>query len=246
MHVSRDIPVPYRIIALMHERERLLAYPVDELAGIIRTTGFRCTCCGSCCTRSRNNHVFLLDRDVTEIMRIDPKALEPAPGPEFCDGEGTLYVSGYAVRTNNDRNGSCWFLEDRRCSIYGRRFSVCRTYPHTLRWAPDESGNLSWALFSSPEPHGCLHQDLIDKECIDLAREVKEYENALITHQIEFLEMIQDYFSVHHLMHDSTRYHHETQRYQEGEEVMIRVFSFGDFDLYRIRKGEYIPVKACS
>ncbi len=246
MDVSRDIPVPYRIIALMHERERLLAYPVDGLARKIRTTGFRCNRCGVCCSRSRNGHVFLLDRDVSEILQIDPTALEPAPGPEFCDGEGTLYVSGYAVRTKDDRDGSCWFLKDRRCSIYDRRFSVCRTYPHTLRWAPDASGNLSWALFSSPEPHGFLHQDLTDKECIDLAREVKEYENALITRQIEFLEMIHDYFSVHDLMHDSARHHHEIQRYQGGEEVMIRVFSFGDFDLFRIRKGEHSPVKACS
>lgn len=245
MPASGKIPVPYRILALMHERERLFAYPTGELAKKIMMTGFRCARCGVCCTRKRNDHVFLLDRDVRDVMKIDPAALEPAPGPEFCDGEGTLYVSGYAVRVKEDREGSCWFLKDRQCSIYARRFSVCRTYPHTLRWARDASGNPSWALFSRPGLHGFLHQDLADEECIELARGVKEYENALITHQIEFLESVHDYFSEHHLMHDGTRLRNETRRYLQGEEVMIRVFSFGDWAHYRIRKGSPSSGMAC-
>jgi hypothetical protein len=35
------IPLLYRIIALMQERNRLFAYPLEQLAGAIKTAGFR-------------------------------------------------------------------------------------------------------------------------------------------------------------------------------------------------------------
>ena len=132
MVAASDIQIPYRIIALIHERNRLFAYPLEQMASDIWSARFRCTCCGECCTRAINNHIFLLDHDVTEVRKIDPDAYEPAPDPEFCDQNGMLYVSGYALRMKDDTNGSCWFLEDGKCRIYDQRFSGCRIYPHML------------------------------------------------------------------------------------------------------------------
>ena len=62
----QDIPIPYRIVALMQERNRLFAFPLERLAEEVRAAGFRCNGCGTCCTRSVNNHIFLLDHDVTD------------------------------------------------------------------------------------------------------------------------------------------------------------------------------------
>ena len=101
MVVVSTVPIPYRFIAMMQERNRLFAYPLERLADEIRATGFQCSCCGTCCTRSVNGHIFLLDRDVTDVKKIDPNAFEPAPDPEFCDQNGMLYVSGYAIRMKN-------------------------------------------------------------------------------------------------------------------------------------------------
>jgi len=61
----------------MQERNHLFAYPLERLAGEIRATGFRCTRGGTCCARSVNVHIFLLDRDVAEAKKIDPAAFKP-------------------------------------------------------------------------------------------------------------------------------------------------------------------------
>jgi len=47
--------------------------------------------------------------------------------------------------------------------------------------------------------HGRYDTDISDEECLALAREIKEYENAFLTHQISFLETIQEYFTLHQL-----------------------------------------------
>ena len=41
---SKDIPIPYRIVALIQERNRLFAYPLEQMAGDIWSARFRCTC----------------------------------------------------------------------------------------------------------------------------------------------------------------------------------------------------------
>jgi hypothetical protein len=72
---ASGIPIPYRIIALMHERNCIFEFPVEHLAAEIKATGVRCTRCGTCCTRAVNNHIFLLDRDVVELQKIDPRCI---------------------------------------------------------------------------------------------------------------------------------------------------------------------------
>ena len=230
------MPIPYRIIALMQERNRLFAYPVERLAGEILAAGFQCDRCGTCCTRSVNGHIFLLDHDVTEVKKIDPTAFEPAPDPEFCDQNGILYVSGYALRMKNDVSGSCWFLENQRCRIYEQRFSGCRIYPHMLRRNADMTGRVTWRHIAKVNEHGRYHQVVPENECLALAREIKEYENAFLTHQISFLETLHEYFSVYDLRHVQETYDHQLQGFLQGDPVNIRVYHAGELEEHRIKK----------
>ena len=60
MDPSPEVPLPYRIVALMQEWNHLFAFPLEDLAEEIRTTGFRCNSCGTCCTRAVNSHITTL------------------------------------------------------------------------------------------------------------------------------------------------------------------------------------------
>jgi Fe-S-cluster containining protein len=230
------IPIPLRIAALIQERNSLFDYPVERLAGVIREVGFRCTECSKCCTRAFNGHVFLLDRDVTVIKSIDPAALEPAPAPEFCDQNGIFYVSGYAVRTQDDDTGSCWFLKNGRCRIYDRRFTICRIYPYMLHREPDESGKIDWRQFSGLDQHGEYGAVISDDESLDLTRETKEYENAFLTQEIQFLEFMQEYFSRHRLRHVQKVYDDRLRRFNKGDEITVMVYYDGRLRKHRLRK----------
>jgi len=226
-NASRDVPIACRILALMGERERLFACHPERLAGVIRATGFRCARCGTCCTRGVNGHVFLLDRDVAAVRAIDAGACEPAPGPEFCDQNGTLYVSGYALRARDDRPNSCWFLEGNRCRIYPRRPSVCRIYPFMLRRSMEGPGPSGWQTFARRGQHGSAGHDLPWDECLTFTREVLEYENGFLTRQIAFLETIRDHFAGNGLVQDPALLAKRTRLLLSGRRVHIKVFHEG-------------------
>lgn len=227
-----EVPLSYRIVALMQERNRLFAYPIERLAIEIWSTRFRCESCGACCTRAVNPHIFLLDQDVEQVRAIDPAAYVPAPDPEFCDQYGTLYVSGYAIRMRDDPAGSCWFLENNRCRIYDSRFAGCRIYPHMLRRNITQSGTVSWNHFSHKGEQGQMDPTLSLEECLTRAREILEYENAYLGQQIAFLEAVHEYFTVHALRHDPVLLQPETERFRSGKPVTIRVFHAGELERY--------------
>jgi len=229
-------PIPLRIAALVRERNSLLEYPVERLAGVIQEIGFRCTSCAECCTRAFNGHVFLLDRDVTSVRAFDPAALEPAPAPEFCDQNGIFYVSGYAVRTRDTASGCCWFLEKGKCRIYDRRFTICRIYPYMLHREPDDHGVVDWRQFSGLDRHGEYDAHIPRDQSLDLARETKEYENAFLTQEIQFLEFMQDYFSRHRLRHVQKVYDDRLRGFNRGDEITVMVYYDGDLEQHRIRK----------
>lgn len=236
MHPSAEVPLPYRIVALMQERNRLFAYPLERLAIEIWSAKFRCNRCGACCTRAVNRHIFLLDHDVAAVNKIDPAAYEPAPDPEFCDQNGMLYVSGYALRMREDDKGSCWFLENDKCRIYDQRFSGCRIYPHMIRRSVDREGAVTWQQFARKNEHGLCDPTVSLEECLALAREIKEYETAFLNQQISFLETIHEYFSVHYLRHDPKILKERLQRYQQGVPVDIKVFHAGELEKCQIEK----------
>jgi Fe-S-cluster containining protein len=232
-----EIPICYKIAALVREQNLLFAYPVERLASVIRDVGFKCTCCARCCTRSFNGHVFLLDHDVLEVRSIEPEALEPAPDPEFCDHNGTFYVSGYALRTKNDPAGSCWFLEGGRCRIYDRRFSICRVYPYMLHREPGADGRIDYRQISGLDEHGEYHHFIPDDECLALARETKEYENAFLAHEISFLEYMQEYFSRHGLRHSRVMYRRQMQRFSKGHPVTVMVYHDGTLEPHQVSQS---------
>ena len=230
------IPIPLRIAALTRERNSLFDYPVERLAGVIKDVGFRCISCAKCCTRAFNGHVFLLDCDVTAVQALDPAALEPAPAPEFCDQNGIFYVSGYALRTQDDDAGSCWFLKNGRCRIYDRRFTICRIYPYMLHREPDEYGKIDWRQFSGLDRHGEYDAVISDDESLDLARETKEYENAFLTQEIQFLELMQEYFRRHRLRHVQKVYDDRLRWFNQGDEITVMVYYQGLLKKHHIRK----------
>jgi len=224
------IPIPYRIAALTQEEHALFEYPITRLSGVIREIGFRCTACAKCCTRAFNGHVFLLDRDVAAVRVIDPAALEPAPAPEFCDQNGTFYVSGYALRVHDDSEGSCWFLENGRCRIYDRRFAICRIYPYMLHREPDERGKVDWRQISGPDQHGKYDAEISEEESLAIARETMEYEHAFLAHQIAFLECMHDWFTQHQLRHVQKIYDNRMRQYQKGAPITVMVYTDGQLE----------------
>lgn len=230
------IKIPHRIIALMQERNRLFEYPSEDLEAVIRECGFRCTQCGRCCTRRINGHIFLLDHDTAAVRAMDADALVPAPDPEFCDQNGTFYVSGYAVRMKDDKDGSCWFLQDNRCRIYDKRFSVCRIYPHMLRRIAGEGGQAAWHTFSRPDGHGRHKEPLSDQECSALARAIREYENAVLSHQISFLETVHEYFTINNLWHDGGMYVRQVEALLSGKPVAVMVYHAGELEERIVRE----------
>jgi uncharacterized protein len=229
------VPIPFRIAALVQEQKSLLEYPSEKLADIIRDIRFRCTLCAKCCTRTFNGHVFLLDKDVAAVRKIDPDAIEPAPDPEFCDQNGTFYVSGYALRAKDDEAGSCWFLENGRCRIYNNRFSICRIYPYMLHREPDDTGNVDWRQISGLDMHGEYDQEIPETEALEIARETKEFENAFLAQEIAFLEFIGDYFSKNHLRHVQKIYDDRMRAFAKGYPIRIMVFCDGGLEEHIIR-----------
>jgi hypothetical protein len=68
------------------------------------------------------------------------------------------------------------------------------------------------------------------EECLTLAREIKEYENAILTQEISFLEFIQDYFAKHNLRHVQKVYDDRMRRFSRGEPVTVMVYSAGELE----------------
>lgn len=229
------IPIPARITAAEQELADLLAYPQERLEGIIRDVGFRCDCCSRCCTRAFNGHVFLLDRDTIRAREIDPQSVEPAPYPEFCDQNGTFYVSGYALRAKDDDSGSCYFLENNRCRIYDKRFSICRVYPYMLHREPDENGRIDWRQIAGLGEHGEYHTEIPDSLCCETAVETLGYETAVIRQEIAFLTYIRDYFSQNRLRHVQKIHDDRMREYEKGGEIRVMVFFNGHLEEHRIR-----------
>jgi Fe-S-cluster containining protein len=235
-----SVAVPFitsGIAALRRELEALSAYPLEELAAIIAEVGFSCTCCGLCCTRQFNGHVFLLGDEAERIRRARPDALLPAPFFELCDQHGRFYVSGHALRTQDD--GSCIFLEHGRCTIYAERPSICRVYPYMLHREPDENGAIDWRQISGLNLHGTYHAGIGPEEAMRIAAETKSYESAFLEHEIAFFECADRYFAGHGLRHVKRTYDMEMRRFRNGEEIEVRVFTGTGFEPVRVSIRDY-------
>jgi hypothetical protein len=104
-----------------------------------------------------------------------------------------------------------------------------------LHREPDEHGNIDWRQFSGLDQHGEYDAVISDEESLHFARETKEYENAFLTHEIQFLEFMQDYFSRHHLRHVQKVYDDRLRRFKRGEEITVMVYYEGQLEKHRIQ-----------
>ena len=230
------IPIRSQIAAKEQELSDLLVYPADRLASIIGKVGFRCDRCSRCCTRAFNGHVFLLDCDAVRAKKIDPASVEPAPLPEFCDQNGTFYVSGYALRARNDGSGSCWFLEEGRCRIYDRRFSICRVYPYMLHREPDARGRVDWRQIAGLDEHGEYHIGIPAEECRRIAELTVDFETACLRQDIAFLRFIEGYFARNRLRHVRKVYDDGMRLLARGREIRIMVYCYEGLHEHWIRR----------
>ena len=105
-----------------------------------------------------------------------------------------------------------------------------------LRRNTDKAGLVKWQLFAKMNEHGRYDQDLSEEECLGLAREIKEYENAFLTHQISFLEIIYEYFIEQGLWHDQELYNNQMRKFLEGEPVRVKVYHDGELEEHQIIK----------
>lgn len=186
--------------------------------------------CAKCCKRVFNGHVLLLDSEVAWFAAENPAALEPVPSFDFCDQEGTFYVSGYTLRTVQDMDGSCWFLDRGRCRIYAFRPRVCRIYPYMLHLEPDESGRVDWRQISGLDEHGQYHSEISREQATMIARDVIAFEKAALEHEIAFLECTRAFFTRKGLRHVRKMYDIQVRRLEQGISVPVMVYSHGSFD----------------
>jgi Fe-S-cluster containining protein len=243
--MTSRLPAPFlsRIRKLQEERAALGAFPIDELVTIIREVGFSCDLCGRCCTREFNGHVHLFPEEAERIRTIDPEALEPLPVFDFCDQNGVLYVQGYTIRSHQDLKGSCRFLEDGRCRIYGERPEICRIYPHMLHRETDRNGFLDWRQISGLDQHGIYHSEISVKEAEGIALTTKRFEDRVLSQEIIFLEHIGRYFPEQKLRHVRKRYDDQLRRLRMGGTVTVMVFHSGAFEGWNVRGTSSKPLR---
>ncbi|MDU9375522.1 hypothetical protein McpSp1_00960 [Methanocorpusculaceae archaeon Sp1] len=227
------------LAALQSELSLLNAYPKEKLAEIIRDIGFSCTCCGKCCTRDFNGHVFLLSSDARNAAAFAPEALMPAPDFSYSDNEGNFYVSGYALRTKPD--GSCVFLsEEKRCTIYDRRFSICRIYPYMLHREPDARGRVDWRQISGLDEHGEYDVEISATAADTAAAEVIAYETAYLLQEIEFHEAVLAKFSEKGIRFVRRDHDLRMREFLRGEEAAsVYVWNGEELCLEQAMPGDY-------
>jgi Fe-S-cluster containining protein len=231
----KNDPIDTRLAEVKKELLDLKNFPDSEFTGIIKELGFKCELCARCCTKEFNDHVFLLDSDLERIRGIDPDAVTPAPYYEFCDQNGRFYVSGYALKTKPD--GSCIFLENKRCRIYPSRPSICRVYPHMLHREADETGKVDWRQISGLNEHGSYHSEIDDSTCEEIARETRAYEEAYLKQMINFFEAVQVHFRKEGLKHVQRTYDRKMREFLKGEcELEVFVYCKGRFEKQKVRQ----------
>lgn len=160
--------------------ERVRAIDVETLADAIESVGFECTRCGACCRGTPEEpHVATITPDEARRLQGETDAWRDVAKPVpfgVSNGEGETFEWALATEC-----GSCVFYEEGedagRCSAYGDRPLVCRTYPFSL--AVDGVTQPLGAAVERTGPlqvHECegVGRDIDRAGALDLARAVKE------------------------------------------------------------------------
>ncbi len=89
---------------------------------------FKCVKCGICCgnTFKKERHVLLLKKEAAEISILTKRPI--------CDFAVELTNEDpYAYEMKKTaKEGKCFFLNKKRCTIYPERPLICRFYPFGL------------------------------------------------------------------------------------------------------------------
>tara|TARA_Y100001970_G_C14108227_1_gene789385 strand:+ start:803 stop:1240 length:438 start_codon:yes stop_codon:yes gene_type:complete len=85
---------------------------------------FQCQGSGNCCvSRGSYGFVYLSKNDVNRLAHfINLKTKDFIE--KYCD-----YTNGFLHLKENNANGDCQFLKDKKCSVYRARPIQCRTWP---------------------------------------------------------------------------------------------------------------------
>ncbi|MDD1656459.1 MAG: YkgJ family cysteine cluster protein [Methanomicrobiales archaeon] len=116
---------------MIHARRRVGKGEPDILSREILRIGFRCRRCGTCC-RGKDHLVLVMPDEVRAVLAQAGGTWQESvePYPEFLEGRnGTRYTLGWCLRRNS---GACHLLSGDRCTVYGSRPRICRTYPFVL------------------------------------------------------------------------------------------------------------------
>jgi len=103
-----------------------------------------------------------------------------------------------------------------------------------LHREPDENGKVDWRQISGLDKHGEYGMVIPVNERLVIARETREYENAFLTQQIEFLGLIQEYFAKNRLRHVQKVYDDRLKAFAKGVPIMVMAYHDGQLEKHRI------------
>lgn len=107
---------------------------VRELAVEVQSVGFKCVCCGECCSgRFGDNAVAVFPFEVRRIMELLGCSWEDVVVPaesDIVDARGVVHTFEWRLRRTG--GGDCVFLSGGRCGVYSVRPFICSTYPFFL------------------------------------------------------------------------------------------------------------------
>lgn len=112
-------------------------FDIEQIADRVQEIGFECTRCGKCCqgTETEPHTAIAFPDEVRAIRETTGMAWSEITSPMpfgVQDGAGETFE--WALQT--DDCNDCVFLESdgthTRCTIYGERPLICRTYPFSL------------------------------------------------------------------------------------------------------------------
>ena len=101
---------------------------------------------------------------------------------------------------------------------------------------PTNTVRLTGASSPGLDKHGQYRVYLSEEESISIARETKEYENAFLTQEIQFLEYMQDYFARHRLRHVQKVYDDRMRGFLKGDVISIMVYYDSRLEKHSLRR----------
>ena len=109
---------------------------------------FKCTGCGRCCTGSPGV-VWVTEDEIVALAEYLSLSLE-----DFVTKYIRLVDDRFALE-EDPKNYDCVFLKDKRCTVYEKRPSQCRTYPW---WVHNLTSKEEW-LAEAMHCEGINHKD---------------------------------------------------------------------------------------